>query len=296
MKNVKAGARISLTNILYLTDFSESSEIAFPYACAIAHEYGAKVHAVHVLLPDPYVSMTPELAVEVNEAQEQTANANMREIGTRFGSLAHETVVEKGLAVWSRIERTICDRNIGLIVLGTRGRTGVQKLLLGSVAEEIFRNSKVPVLTIGPSVRKTAPQEIPFHSVLLATDFAPSSLAAVPYAFSLAEENQAYLFLLHVIPHLKKEEMLGQLSVADAMHQLYGLIPRGADLWCRPEPSVEYGVPAEKILAVAHQREADLIVLGIRRTEHRGLATRLGRTTAHHVVSHAAAPVLTVRG
>lgn len=290
----ETGTRITFNNILYLTDFSEPSEIALPFAAAIARHYDAHVFALHVLLPNPYISTTPELTAEVVEEQERSANAQMQRVGSRLSGLAHEVVVERGLSVSYILQYMVQRKNIDLIVLGTHGRTGAQRMLLGSIAEEVFRNSKVPVLTIGPS-GKSASSEATLRCVLFATDFTPASLAAAPYAFSIAQENQARLVLLHVISQIKKEEMLGQLSVADAMHHLHKAIPDGADLWCRPEQVVEYGVAAERIVEVAHTREADLIVLGLRPKRHLGFETHFGRTTAHEVVAKAACPVLTVR-
>jgi nucleotide-binding universal stress UspA family protein len=81
------------------------------------------------------------------------------------------------------------------------------------------------------------------------------------------------------------------------MHQLYETVPEAADLWCRPEATVRFGNPADRILEAAEEHEADLIVLGVRDAAGRlGAATHLERTTAHKVVAHAGCPVLTVRG
>ena len=81
------------------------------------------------------------------------------------------------------------------------------------------------------------------------------------------------------------------------MHELYEIIPEGAELWCQPEATVRFGNPAERILEAAEEHEADLIVLGVRDAAGRlGAATHLERATAHKVVAHAICPVLTVRG
>jgi nucleotide-binding universal stress UspA family protein len=182
-----------------------------------------------------------------------------------------------------------------LVILGTHGRTGAMKLLLGSVAEEIFRRASVPVLTIGPSVRKATHSGGRFHRVLFPTDFTPEAQGAAPQAVSMAQENQARLLLLNVMR--KGTDKAGQDSVANVMHQLYELVPQAAELWCRPEATVRFGNPSERILEVASEHDADLIVLGVRDAVGRlGAATHLERTTAHRVVAHAAYPVLTVRG
>ncbi len=287
-------ARIALKNILYLTDFSAPSELAFPYALGLARQYGAKLHVLNILVPDAFAVTTPELAIEVEEGQKQYADTQMKKIITRLHDLPHAARVHNG-AFWPVLEKEIRDEHIDLIVVGTHGRTGVRKVLLGSTAEEVFRGSNVPVLTIGPGVSAFGPAT-QFRCIVYATDFTPASLAAVPYAFSLAEETQSRLVLLHVIRQLRKEEVLGGLSIADAMHQLSETIPPDAVLWCRPDPVVVYGDPAEKIVELACEQAADLIVMGIRPTGHASMSAHLGETTAHKVVSRAACPVLTVRG
>ncbi len=223
----------------------------------------------------------------------------MRRVESQFAGLSHEAIIAQGLNVWAAVERTVQDHSIDLIVLGTHGRTGAEKFLLGSVAEEIFRRSPVPVLTIGPCVRSGAHNGGRFNRVLFATDFTTASVAAAPYALSLAVENRARLVLLHV---MRKAESRNddknrlELSVAEANQQLYEAIGYGAELEGTPEVVVEYGEPAERIVAAAQQRRIDLIVLGVRDAAGRlGAATHLERATAHKVVAHAVCPVLTVQ-
>jgi nucleotide-binding universal stress UspA family protein len=294
MAIVESGARVTLKNILYLTDFSEPSEAALPFVAAIAREYQAKVCALYVLIPVPMASATPESAGAMIEAQEEGAQAGIQRLESQLAGLPHEAYVDRGLGVWPSVEEAIKEYGIDLIVLGTHGRTGAQKLLLGSVAEEIFRRSHVPVLTIGPWARKELHRGAKFRRVLFATDFTEESLAAAPYAVSMAQENQARLILLHV---MREPSEAPWESVANAMGQLHELVPADAELWCLPEPVVEYGNPGEQILKTAKERGADLIILGVRNAAgHLGAATHLERTTAHKVVAHALCPVLTVRG
>jgi nucleotide-binding universal stress UspA family protein len=299
MTTTQVSERIGLKNILFLTDFSEPSESALPFAIALARKYGAKVHALHVLIPEPYTYLTPELATPAIEGQEEGAQAELQRVEARLTGVAHESSVVRGSSIWPATQQAIEESGADLIVLGTHGRTGAQKLLLGSVAEEIFRQSPVPVLTIGPWVRNAIHGGGHFHRVLFATDFTPESLAAAPYAISMAQENEARLTLLHVIrksAHQSKSRA-GGTSVAHAMHELLAVVPSDAALGSRPEALVEYGEPFEKILHVANEQAADLIVLGVRGAAGAvSAATHLGRNTAHRIVAHARCPVLTVRG
>jgi nucleotide-binding universal stress UspA family protein len=299
MNAIETGTRLALKNILFLTDFSEPSELAIPFAIAIAREYEAKVHALHVLTPVPLAYATPESAAAAIEGFEEGAQAAMQRVDSQLVGVPHETLLVRSESVWSSVEKLLSDRPMDLVILGTHGRTGAMKLLLGSVAEEIFRGASVPVLTIGPSVRKGVHNGGRFHRVLFPTDFTPEAEAAAPYAISMAQENEARLLLLHVMryPDPKGTGTPAQDSVANVMFQLYELVPPAAELWCRPEATVRYGNPSERILEVATEQDADLIVLGVRDAAGRiGAATHLERTTAHKVVAHAACPVLTVRG
>ena len=297
-KLTEAGARIRLNNILYLTDFSEPSEAALPFAAAVAREYGAKIFAYHALIPAAYVYTTPELVQTGIEAQEEAAEINMKRAEAQLVGVPHEMIVERSIGIWPSLEQAIKDYKADLIVLGTHGRTGAQKLLLGSVAEEVFRRSRVPVLTIGPGARRGLHAGAKFHHVLYATDFSKGSLAAAPYAISMAEENQARLVLLHVMrpSTTPLSEREAQDVLSNATFQLHEIVPASAELWCTAEAIVREGNPAEKILETAKEKGADLIVLGVRdRGEHLGAATHLERATAHKVVAHATCPVLTVR-
>ena len=295
----ETSTRIAFKNILFLTDFSEPSEVALPFAVAIAREYGATVHAIHVLMLPSYSYLSPNTLTLAIEAQEENAQVEMKRVESQLISVPHEVSVVRGAEVWPVVEQQIADQHADMIVLGTHGRTGAQRLLLGSVAEGILRQTRIPVLTVGPEVPWAVHNGAPFHRVLFATDFSSESIAAAPYAVSFAQENQAGLILLHVLPLRGPDAKrhADEPSVANILHELHGLVPPDAELWCRPETVVEYGHVAERILHAAAERRADLIVLGVRSAAgHLQAATHLGRTIARQIVVHAKCPVLTVRG
>jgi nucleotide-binding universal stress UspA family protein len=300
MRTAEITAPVTVKNILYLTDFSQPSESALPFVTALGRGFGAKVLALHVLIPWPYVYTAPGLTEAAIEAAEETAQAEMQRVESRLAGLEHKTLVERGLEVWPSVRRAIEEDHVDLIVAGTHGRTGTDKLLMGSVAEEIFRRSPVPVLTIGPGVRSSAHNAGRFRRVLFATDLTPESLAAAPHAISLAQENRARLALLLVMRKPDSihegDRRLFEMSVAEAMHRLYEIVPQDATLEFPPEVGVEYGDPAERIVESAKKCNADVIVMGVRGAAgHLGAATHLERAIAHKIVAHAPCPVLTVR-
>ena len=293
----EVGGLVCFKNLLYATDFSQPSELALPFAAALGRRYGATIHVLHVLTPAHSASKSKALADKRIEAEtEETALVAMQKVESQLAGLEHRAIFERAVDVWRGVEQAIRDNSIDLIVLGTHGRTGPQRLLLGSVAEQIFRRSPCPVLTVGPAVRISTHHGGYFHRILFATDHTPASLAAAPYAVSLAENNQARLVLLHVAPAIEPgTDCRCELSVSEMIQRLYDSVPPQVQLSTPPEVAVEFGQPAEKILGAALQRSADLIVLGVRSAQgHQPSAPDVKRLTAHQVVAHASCPVLTV--
>ena len=297
MAIIEASTPITLKNILYLTDFSQPSEAALPFVVAIARNYGAIVHALHVLAPTHHTCTMPEVRVAEEGLDERLAQAGMHEVDSKLSGIAHKTIVAREIGVWPAVEQAIKNNDVNLIALGTHGRTGTLKLLLGSVAEEVFRRSPVPVLTIGPGVYGGAHTDARFRRVLFATNFENNPDAAVLYAVSLAQENQGQLVLLHVINGPQPGGGKLGPSVAETMHELYEMVPKAAKFWCRSEAVVKYGEPAKQIVETAKEYCAELIVLCVRsHASNLDMATHFDKTTAHQVVAHASCPVLTVRG
>ena len=295
MRKIESRPQVSWKNILFLTDFSESSEVALPFATSIARGYGIKVFALHVFTPDPPVcDMPPKVAIAAIEAGVQHAKARVE---SQLVGLEHETIVDWNTDLWEAVQTAIEANHIDLIVMGTYGRTGVDKFLMGSVAEELFRRSPVPVLTISPHVQTSVHGDGRFDRVLFPTDLTDASLAAAPYAISLAQKNNSRLVLLHVmpIPRELNDEIRNDYEWKQFINSMRPLL-KDAELHFPAQSLVEYGDPAERILEVGKERSSDLIVLGVRDASgHIGAAAHLECATAHKVLLHALCPVLTVR-
>jgi nucleotide-binding universal stress UspA family protein len=292
MASTESSPRIKLRNLLYLTDFSEPSQRALPFAMSIAQVFGCKIFSMHILVLS--VCSVPDIAVDTVAVQEHCAERDMQRLATQFTGMPCGTIVERSFGIWPSVGRAMEDLGIDLIVLGTHGRTGASKLLLGSVAEEIFRRSRVPVMTIGPNVPRGAHHGLPFRHLLLATDLGPKSAAATPYAICFVEDNRALLTVIHVAPPNQQaiEEMNKSLDSIGAK-----MLPfRQEGLSRHPEKIIGYGNAAEKLLEAARERETDLIVSDICGAGRRlGAATHVGQTTAHTIVANAACAVLTIR-
>jgi nucleotide-binding universal stress UspA family protein len=293
MKAVQARTRITLKNILFATDFSPAADAAVPLAIQIARRYGAKVYGVHVNRIDDYTAAAPNAWAAMAEAAEKETKEDAGRLNDQLQSIEHEVVIGEG-KTWEVMSDLIEQKEIDLVVLGTRGRTGLGKTLLGSVAEQILRQSQCPVLTVGPHVNLWSGEFAKMREILYATDLAADFPIAAPYAVSLAQENQAHLVLLHVIEDPKAGDLVNSSEVVEFKERkLRQLVTQQARLWCHPTYIVEHGPTAEKILDVAKRRHTDLIVLGARPAK--GLATHLNIGTVHKVVSQAECPVLTVR-
>ena len=143
MNAVATRARIALKNILFATDFSPAAEAALPYAIGLAKQYGAKVHGLHVRFPATYPIVGPEAMPQVLEAAEEVAKFEARQLHQMLATVPHEVTVAEG-ELWPILSELADKQRTDLIVVGTQGRTGVSRALLGSAAEEIFPEGHVP--------------------------------------------------------------------------------------------------------------------------------------------------------
>lgn len=297
MGTLKTEARIAVKNIAFATDLSPASFAALPFAAGFARSFGAKVFGFYVKSPAVY--SIPEMGtvpatVEESRFAGQELEQRLKE---QLAGVAFEVVIAQG-DTWAALQKLIEERRIDLIVMGTHGRTGLRKAILGSVAEKIYRQSPCPVLTVGPHVSRKPEVAGQSQEILYATDFSEAAKAAAPYALSLAQESQARLTLLHVVekPGVGDLTYPGQF-IRSSMELLRETVPAEAGLWCEPHFEVEIGPPGEVILEMARRRGADLIVIGAKKPEAPlGLITHFGQATAYKIVCEAQCPVLTVRG
>jgi nucleotide-binding universal stress UspA family protein len=186
-----------------------------------------------------------------------------------------------------------------LVVIGSHGRGGVQRLVLGSVAEKVLRLATCPVLTVRSGVRLARRSRSPFETILCPTDFSAAANRAVAYAKRLAEEANAKLILMSAVEWPFGEAVMSgavaelQKSIeSDAREALTRLLPRACN-GPRAQAIVAIGKASAAIVKVARARAVDLIVMGVSGRGALDVAV-LGSTT-HHVIREGAWPVLTVR-
>jgi nucleotide-binding universal stress UspA family protein len=291
MKTLEQAASLSLKNILLATDFSPGSEMALKYAQAIAQRHGSHVHTIHVNGPDSYQLLDPDaFAITFNGLGADAQHLSDVLHGLLQG-LPSETPLRQG-AVWEVVSDVVERNEIDLLVMASHGRHGIPKLVLGSVAEDVFRNVSCPVLTLGPDVKPCNARELNINKVLLATHFEKDSPAPL-FAALLCNEFRAELTTLHVA-----EDRTASGSPArdhELITQLLSTVPAEVCLWRKPECILRYGLPSSRILEVARELHSDLIVLGARHPEPARINSHLPWATAARVVAEAECPVLTVR-
>jgi nucleotide-binding universal stress UspA family protein len=292
---------MELHTVLCPVDRSDVSKRAFEWALAVARRFGARLNVIEVIdwtLPPVagdtavLVEMPPDLQASALEALQRLASpARDAGIATEI-SVAAGPVIREILA---RAETVAAD----LIVMGTHGRGGFERLTLGSVAEKVVRRAACPVLTVPPGSRPI-PREL-FRTILCATDFSEASRAAVGIAREMARDLAARLVLVHVV-HWPFSGVDDAPTAADLRLRLEReadeLVARLADetggVDANIETLVRSGTPRDEILAVVDRTGADLVVMGLsgRNAVERGL---LGSTT-RGVISGTPCAVLTVRG
>lgn len=297
--------------IMVAIDFSEASRRALCVADSLAVNDHVRIAAVHVLSPDWRYEMLenpPEIDLEHNDAQERL----QKFVGGIGAARKAETILVKRGPLAPTLLAIAGESGADLIVMGTRGRGGLQKIALGSVAEEVLRVAACPVITVGPKANMpTAATEPGFHTILFATDFGKGSAKALPLVLELARQHQSKLILLHMIPPMpvtstslsayapsnaaadELQEWEGS-SRKRSLQQLKEWMPSETGLAQDPEYIVGTDFFPEGVLTAASNFKADLIVMGANRTGSARVAAHVPWTAVHEVVGNAPCPVLTV--
>jgi nucleotide-binding universal stress UspA family protein len=281
---------VNITQILCPVDFSDTSNQALVQALVIAGWYGATVTILHVR-PDGDVMEAIERLGREDELACLTAGAPDVEVSVRF---------ETGQAVLTIAD---CAANVGadLIVMGSHGANGFERLLLGSVTEGVLRKAVCPVLVVPPHA--DVHSRLPFKHLLCPVDFSPASRAGLELACSIAQEAGANLTLLHVLDLPPENELIttGPFACPGCREQgernagivLNGLIPKDLRTSHPPVTLVTLGNPHREILRIAAEQSVDLIVNGVRGRNPWDL--RIFGSTTNQVIRRATCPVLSVR-
>jgi nucleotide-binding universal stress UspA family protein len=295
---------IRITRVLCPVDFSDISQHALDHAAAIARWYQAQLTLLYVFVTRPTMD-APPLVLE--DADRECLQKSIRRMAAGLpADVRVDLRVEQAEHVHSEVLRQLAATGADLLVVGSHGRSGFQRLFLGSVTEKVIRKATCPTLVVPPRAADVPPDApVQFKRILCAIDFSESSLSALAYALNLAEEADAHLTLLHVIempPELRENPLAPDFDIdrihaaaeAEARRRLQDLIPDQARNYATVDTAVVEGGAYRRVLQRAAEEQADLIVLGV---HGRSAIDRLvfGSTT-HHVIRAATCPVLIVRG
>jgi nucleotide-binding universal stress UspA family protein len=298
---------IEIRTILCPIDFSDYSRRALQYAVAIARGHKSTLVVLHVN-PARAASQTSDLPISgTTMPSDLTAEVSRFVQAADTAGIPVEVVVRKGTVVDGILELAA---PADLLVMGTHGRSGFDRLILGSTTEKVLRKADCPVLAVPRGVPDSTPAPVVFHQILCPIDFSNCSRHALNYALAFAQIAGARLTVLHVMVYSMEEEapemyetMMSdsRLGLADLRRRFEAysrerLASAVADAVGAPssvETTLAVGKPYREILHVAAEQHADLIVMGV---HGRGPANLMffGSTT-NHVVRQAHCPVLTVR-
>lgn len=261
-----------------------------PHAIAQAKFSGAKILLVHVIEPENLRTIPAQELPFLISPTVRSVQTKLNRILKQFQQrgISCEPIVLKGMA-GKEIAAFIEERTVDRVIVGTRSAERIERILLGSVAEDLLHEVGVPVCVIGPHVRPQArPAQEP-ASIIFATSFHHESQQSAQLAIEIANLHQARLTLLHVLPNGQEyEEFYKQRE-----DQLLTLVTEEAKLWSSPSIAIRAGDPATQILAEAAKLSADLIVLGA--TGASKTARLLATGVVHRVIAQAKAPVITLR-
>jgi nucleotide-binding universal stress UspA family protein len=289
---------VEFKHILCAIDLSDSSSRVIAYAAAVTAWFDARLTILHVVPTSE--SVLASLPLQPDELIEQ-----MR----RLAEASHVThadfayTVEAGDPAATIVDQAV-ERAADLIAIGTHGRRGFDRLLLGSVAERVLRKAPCPILTVPPHAAEPRSGPAPFLRILCPIDFSARSLQAFGFALALARRGGGLLTVLHAVEWLAEEEprththfevpeYRGHL-VEQARARLSSLLETETTAGCEVEPVVVVARAYKEILEAATKQQADLIVMGAQGRGGVGLA--LFGSTTQHVLRGAECPVLTVHG
>lgn len=291
--------------LLFATDGSHGSAAAEAHACVLAKSLGASLTVMSVMEFPP--GMDPDYAVNRLYLDDLMKDVTTKLVDLKTRAVALGISVESYIATGIPSEEVLTVANTqgaDVIVVGTRGKTGLDHILLGSTAERIIRMAPCPVLTVpvkkqstdgGPITESSTPKR-----VLVAVDFSDCSLDALEYGALIAQRSNASLKLLHVLepvsygldftlPRTAQRES----SKRAVMKRLSDLVSALASAGLASDSLISGGLPADSILDAARAQSADMIIIGTH--GRRGLSHVLFGSVAESVIRRSACPVLTVR-
>jgi len=286
---------VNIKTILCPVDFFPASDAAVNYAVGLAKNYDAAIHLLHAITP--IAAGAYEYAIDTAEVLGSMEEGSMEEMNKLVAKIKEKGIVAEPKVrigdVYDEIKRAIAIVKPDLIVMGTHGRRGVERWFMGSTTEKLLRHSPVPLVTIS-AAGETSWTQPRFKRILVTTDFSDGTADALAYAFSVAQENESKVVLLHILHDVSMDPFsrYRDVLISGVRKQLDNLVPAEARNWCDIVTRVEAGVPYRMILRTVEDERPDLLVMNI---HGKGMLDRaLLGSTAERVVRAASCPVMMI--
>lgn len=306
---LKGAVVVEIRSVLCPVDFSDFSRRALDHAVTVARWYGARLTVLYVHHVEiPSIAQFAGLGSASIESVSLSLS-DREQLRRQLESMVRPEAVKNMPVEFCVAEGGIADEILAaaesadLLVMGTHGRSGFDRLLLGSATEKVLRKARCPMLTVPRPSPNAAAVPALFHHIVAGVDFSDASMVALGYALSLAEEADAHLTVVHVseipreLARWADENDEGKTYVeqwkAYALARLRPVVPDAVRVYCHVKQRVETGQPDQAILRAAVEEDAGLIVIG--RHGHSVVEETFIGSTAQHIVREAACPVLTVR-
>jgi nucleotide-binding universal stress UspA family protein len=284
---------VSVKNILLATDFSPVSEKAASYAKALALNFRSTVEIANVFHPSMVTSYLEAVLGKPVKQRRRISKQGLEQLQKDFaaaGVAARSSLLEEHQPHVALL-KVAKQQETDLIVAGTHSRSGLERLVLGSVAEQLIRKAACPVLTVGPHARQPGDGPLVFRTMVYATDFSAKAAKAAVFALSFAQDSGAHLYFCYVAgAEAAPEER--KLLDSRFKAELKRMIPESSYEWCTPETVVEHGDASKAILELAGRVGADLIVLGARKASF--WLTHVEHGLTPDLLAEATCPVMTV--
>lgn len=323
--------KVQPKKIMCAVDFSDFTDGILAYSLALCKAFHAKLFLVHVAIDVNTFLMHSEVALGTVMPQDKLILNAQKRLGNlvKEMTIEHEIAISKGDPA-DEICRIALKERIDMVITATHGKSGIKRLLIGSVTEKLMKTLHCPLLVLHTQEHNFISQdgyEMKLRKILVGCDFSPDSKLAFDYGLSLAQEFKAELYLTHAIKpteyiELKasnyigiiprdyvswhtpdyfelqrrlieeKREKINKLR-SSLERQLYFMVPEESRSWCSPYTPVLTGEPYKELIKYAKEQEIDIIVLGIR--GHTLWEKLLVGSTTDRIIRRAPCPVLAVR-
>jgi len=277
--------QVAIRNIAVATDFTECTERALEHSMAVARHFGASLHVLHLVRPSAF-PFSADMIPALDDAAVRDCDRLIDRLHRAHqldGIDLHRHVLQGEIRDF--VADFVREQRIDLVVVGTHGRSGLPRLVHGSVAQQIFQSVRCPVLAVGPQSPGAA-SRLQLKRTLFCTDLSRESLAAIPYIVTVTRMWHTGLDVLHVCAEARAEHARSLSAIGSRLDALL----QGSE-HASLSSHLLTGKPASCVLQFAHDHQADLIIFGLK--AH--LYSASPWSHAYEIVRHAECPVLSIR-